>query len=204
MKWCLPQTNVLLWKGLVWRIWTYLRKTYRVTHPQKALLLYIPVLQQAQAVLSPLLMKSQTHSSCSKEFTLCVNKRLTVTKAQGSISHFQLSALIWLISSHIHWILRNRAWIWTRHHQLARWQLPSVRGGPGFHGVSSDHHQTTQQIAAPHSSSNPAGHLNVFLTLLKQIREARGIMMLIWPYYGLRMCFWETQCIIVVGAFHGP
>lgn len=130
-------------------------------------------------------MKSQMHSSCSKEFTLCINKRLTVAKAQGSISHFQLSALIWLISSHIHWILRNRARIWARHHQLARWQLPSARGGPGFDGVSSDHHQTAEQIAAPHSSPNPAGHLSVFLTLLKQIREARSVMMLIWPYYGL-------------------
>lgn len=43
--------------------------------------------------------------------------------------------------------------------------------------------QTTEQIASSHSSPDPAGHLNVFLTLLKQIHKAKGITLLWLRYY---------------------
>lgn len=45
-------------------------------------------------------------------------------------------------------------------------------------------HQTTEQIASSHSNPDPAGHSNVFLTLLKQIHKAKGITLL-WPHYYL-------------------
>lgn len=44
-------------------------------------------------------------------------------------------------------------------------------------------HQTTEQIASSHSNPSPAGHLNVFLTLLKQIHKAKGITLLWLRYY---------------------
>lgn len=40
-------------------------------------------------------------------YALCINTWSTVAKTQGSISHFQLSGLIWLISPLVHCTLHN-------------------------------------------------------------------------------------------------
>lgn len=179
-----PKKRMLLWKSL-FGIFCLIWQNLGVPYTQKTLMLDTCITashccpSQSHHCAKPHIIKELNAQCLLQAVYTRIKKRLTVAKAQGSISHFQLSVPIWLISSPIHCTLRNSTHlnvtslagsVSTDH--CLRWS--------GFGDVSSDHRTNCIFSFKPWPR---AGHSNVFLTLLKQIHEAKDIIQ-------LRLWFW--------------